>query len=62
MSFNQSTYRTNENDGLVRIELVSSNPSSNDITIEVFATAVSATGRWLVASYIAHFVTIMLTF
>ena len=61
MSFNQSAYNTNENDGLVQIELISSNPSLNDITIEVFATAVSATGRWLVAMYF-HFVTIMPTF
>ena len=38
-------YSINENDGFAQIGLVLSNPSSTDITIEMFNTDVSATGE-----------------
>ena len=35
VSFNQSTYSTNENSGVMQVVLVLSNPLSTDITIQV---------------------------
>ena len=35
VSFNQSTYSTNENNGVTQVVLVLNNPSSTDITIQV---------------------------
>ena len=45
MKFNQSTYNIDEDDGPAQPVLVLSNPSSTDITISVFSTDGSATGK-----------------
>ena len=45
MKFNQSTYNVDEDDGPAQPVLVLSNPSSTDITISVFSTDGSATGK-----------------
>ena len=44
--FGQTMYSVNEEGGPAQIELVLSNPSSFDITIEVFNTDGSATGEY----------------
>jgi len=43
--FNQPTYNVDEDDGPAQPVLVLSNPSSADITINVFSTDGSATGK-----------------
>ena len=43
--FEDSTYTVNEADGNVQPVLVLSNPSSTAITVEVFSTGGSATGK-----------------
>ena len=48
ISFNQSTYSVNEDDGPAQPVLVLSNPSSADITIQVKATNGSATGKCMI--------------
>jgi len=45
VSFGQSTYSVNEEAGVAQIELVLSNPSSNDITAQVRDTKGTATGE-----------------
>jgi len=45
VTFNQSTYNVDEDDGPLQPVLVLSNPSSTDITISVFSTDGSATGK-----------------
>ena len=45
MSFNQSTYSVNEDDGSVQPVLVLSNPSSTNITIQVKETSGAATSE-----------------
>ena len=45
MSFNQSTYIVNEDDGLVQIVLVLSHPVSTSATIAVSTTDISAKGK-----------------
>jgi len=48
VSFNQSTYIVDENDGPAQPVLVFSNPSSADITVTVIDVSGSATGKnWL---------------
>ena len=44
--FNQTTYSVNENAGPAQPVLVLSNPSSTDITVQVFNTDGSATGEY----------------
>ena len=44
VKFNQSTYSVDENGGSVQLVLVLSNPSSFDITIQLFNTDVTAFG------------------
>ena len=44
VTFNQSTYSVNENDGPAQPVLVLSNPSSTDITVQVNDTQNTATG------------------
>ena len=44
--FSQKMYSVNENAGPVQPLLVLSNPSSTDITVEVFNTDGSATGEY----------------
>ena len=46
VSFNQSVYSVDENDGPAQPVLVLSNPSSTDITVQVFNINGSATGKW----------------
>ena len=53
--FNQSTYHRDEDDGPAQPVLVLSNPSSTDITISVFSTDGSATGKdTLLPSTLTH--------
>ena len=44
VSFSQSTYRVNENEGLVQPVLVLSNPSSINVTVRVTDEGGTATG------------------
>ena len=46
VSFEQSMYSVNENAGPAQPVLVLSNPSSTDITVQVFNTDGSATGEY----------------
>ena len=46
MKFNQSTYSVYEDSGPVQPVLVLSNPSSTDITVEVFSTNITALGEY----------------
>ena len=50
VSFEQSTYTVIEDDGRVEPVLVLSNPSSSVITVQVFSTDGSATGKQLTIS------------
>ena len=55
LKFNQPTYNVNEDDGPAQPVLVLSNPSSTDITISVFSTDGSATGKdTLLPSTLTH--------
>jgi len=45
VSFNQSTYSVDEDDGPAQPVLVLSSPSSTDITVQVFSTDGTATGK-----------------
>ena len=55
VTFNQSTYNVDEDDGPAQLVLVLSNPSSTDITISVFSTDGSATGKdTLLPSTLTH--------
>ena len=55
VNFNQSTYNVDEDDGLAQPVLVLSNLSSTDITISVFSTDGSATGKdTLLPSTLTH--------
>ena len=47
MSFEQQVYTVNETDGNVQLVLVLSNPSSTNITVVLFSTGGSATGKQL---------------
>ena len=46
ITFNQSTHTINEDDGLVTIVLILSDPSTTDITVQVLTTDGSATGEY----------------
>jgi len=45
ISFNQSTYTVDEDDGPAQPVLVLSNPSSTDITVQVRSNDITATGE-----------------
>jgi len=45
VSFNQSTYSVNEDDGPAQPVLVLSNPSTTDITVQVSTSDGTATGK-----------------
>ena len=45
VKFNQSIYNINENSGPVQPVLVLSNPSSTNVTVEVFNTNITALGK-----------------
>jgi len=45
VSFSQSTYSVDEDDGPVQPVLVLSNPSSTDITVQVGSNDITATGE-----------------
>ena len=45
LDFDQSVYSVDENNGVVQVTVVLSNPSSSDITVQVFTTDGSATGN-----------------
>ena len=45
VKFNHSAYSINEDSGPLQPVLVLSNPSSTDITVEVFNTNISAIGK-----------------
>ena len=46
VTFNQSTYSVDEDNGLVQPVLILSNPSSTDITVQVITDDNTATGEW----------------
>ena len=50
VSFEKRSYVVDENSGNVRLSLVLSNPSSTVITVQVFSTDGSATGKKLTIS------------
>ena len=50
VSFAQPTYNVIEDDGKIEPALVLSNPSSSIITVQVFSTNGSATGKQLTIS------------
>ena len=55
INFTQSTYSVDEDDGPAQPVLVLSNPSSADVTISVFSTDGSATGKdTLLPSTLTH--------
>ena len=45
LDFDQSVYSVDEDNGVVQVILLLSNPSSSDITVQVFTTDGSATGN-----------------
>ena len=45
VNFSQSSYSVNENEKMIDLPLLLSNPLSTDITVEVFSTNESATGE-----------------
>ena len=45
ISFSQSTYSVDEDDGPAQPVLVLSNPSSTDITVQVRSNNITATGK-----------------
>ena len=47
VSFNQSTYMINENDGLVQAVLVLNNSVATDITLQVITNDITATGEYI---------------
>ena len=54
--FEQQIYSVDEDDGLAPPALILSNPSSTDITVQVFSTSVSATGEYYIDQwYIVKF-------
>ena len=46
VNFSRTTYNVDEDDGPAQPVLVLSNPSSTDITVQVFTTDGSATGEY----------------
>ena len=50
VSFEQLTYTADEDDEKIELVLVLSNPSSSVITVQVFSTDGSATGKQLTIS------------
>ena len=46
VTFNQTTYSVDEDDGPAQPEFVLSNPSSTDITVQVNSSDGSATGEY----------------
>ena len=50
VSFEQQTYSVNETDGNVQIVLILNKPSSTIVTVQVFGTDGSATGKQLTFS------------
>ena len=52
MSFAQSTYSVNETDELVEIEIILSDPSSTNITVQVASSDINATGKQ--SSYLSN--------
>ena len=46
VNFSQSTYMVDENNGIVQFTALLSNPSSSDITIEVYSIDGTATGEY----------------
>ena len=48
MTFSETTYSVDENAGPAQPLLVLSNPSSTDITVEVFDTSGSATSEYYI--------------
>ena len=51
ITFNQSAYTANEDDGFVTIVLTLSNPSTTDITVQVSSTNGSAIGEYVGEEY-----------
>ena len=47
VNFSQPVYSVEENSGVVEIQLIFSNPSSIDITVEVNSEEINATGEYI---------------
>ena len=45
LSFNQSSYSINEDDGIVHSELILSNPSSTEFNVQVISNSITALGK-----------------
>jgi len=45
LNFNQSSYNINEDDGVVQPELILSNPSSTEFTVQVISNSITAVGK-----------------
>ena len=45
VSFTQSTYFVNETENFVQVEMVLSNPSSNNVTVQITSSDMTATGK-----------------
>jgi len=46
VSFAQSTYFVNETDNFVQVEMVLSNPSSTNVTVQIISSDVTGTGEY----------------
>jgi len=55
VSFSKSNYDVNENDGVVKLTVVLSNPLSIDITISIITIDIEATGKGLMHLNAHHF-------
>ena len=51
INFSQPFYTVDENSGIIQIQLMFSNPSSIDITVEVNSEDINATGEFTVHIY-----------
>ena len=51
INFSESVYIADENSGLVQIQLMFSNPSSIDITVNVNSEDGNATGEYTIHTY-----------
>ena len=46
LSFNQSSYSINEDDGIVHLGLILSNPSSTEFNVQVISDDITALGKY----------------
>ena len=58
VSFSQSAYRVNEDGGSVEIQLIISNSTSADVTIEVLTEGGTANGKYTKHTYVYTYICI----